>query len=55
MECLKALAAFLGTDDRFRPDGSWQHQMDEAERLRGLLDQRDQEEGGNRGDGQDSK
>jgi hypothetical protein len=49
------LAAFLGTDDRFRPDGSWQHQMDEAARLRNLLDQRDQEESGNRGEGPDSK
>ena len=32
-----ALARFLGTDDRFRPDGSWQHQMDEAARLEQLL------------------
>lgn len=35
-----ALARFLGTDDRFRPDGSWQHQMDEAARLERLLAER---------------
>lgn len=35
-----ALARFLGTDDRFRPDGSWQHQMEEAARLERLLAER---------------
>lgn len=50
----EGLARFLGTEDRFRPDGSWQHQMDEASRLRALLDQRDREDRGNRVEEPDS-
>lgn len=51
----QGLASFLGTEDRFRPDGSWQHQMDEAQRLRDLLDQRDRESRGNPAAGSGSK
>lgn len=33
----QALSRAAGTDLRFRPDGSWAHQVAEAERLEGLL------------------
>ncbi|MBL6721310.1 MAG: hypothetical protein ISQ08_07850 [Planctomycetes bacterium] len=49
------LAAFLGTDDRFRPDGSWQHQVDEAARLEELLAQRPREADLERSDRQDPR